>query len=355
MDLFAGLDVSVEETSICVVDNDGKITRETKVPSEPEAIRSALADCADRLGRIGVEASSLGIWLHRELTSAGLPAIVVEARHMRASLSAMRNKTDRNDARGIAQMMRMGWYRAVHVKSDANQRLRTLLANRRLLKRKLIDLENHIRGALRTYGLKVGQVSHSKFEARIHELIEHADYVFEVMIKTMLEVRQAVLEGYDKLHKIVLQAVMHDPVCRRFMTVPGVGPIAALSFKVSVDDPLRFARSRTVGAHFGLTPRRHQSGTSIDFAGHITKMGDVNTRGALCEAAASLLLRSKRWSALKAWGMRIAKRASMMCAIVAVARKLAAILHRMWIDGSEFQWTAGAKITEKVKLKPANA
>jgi transposase len=353
--MFVGLDISLDETSVCIVDGDGKVTRETKVATEPQAIRAALESCADRVGRIGVEASSLGIWLHRELTAAGLPVIVVEARHMRVSLSAMRNKTDRNDARGIAQMMRMGWYRAVHVKSDENQRMRTLLANRRLLKRKLIDMENHIRGALRTYGLKVGQVSRGRYEDRVRELLEGADYVFELMIMTMLEVRKTVLEGYDKLHKIVLQVVLHDPLCRRFMMVPGVGPIAALSFKVAVDNPQRFAKSRTVGAHFGLTPRRHQSGTSIDFAGHITKMGDINARGALCEAAASLLLRSKRWSALKAWGMRIAKRSSMMCAIIAVARKLASILHRMWIDGTEFQWTAGAKITEKVKLTPAIA
>src|SRR6185312_223478 len=226
-----------------------------------------------RLCRIGIEASSLGIWLHRELTAAGLPVIVVEARHMRVSLSAMRNKTDRNDARGIAHMMRMGWYRAVHVKSDENQRMRTLLANRRLLKRKLIDMENHIRGALRTYGMKVGQVSRSSFDDRVRELLDGGDYVFGVMISTMLEVRKTVLEGYNQLHKIVLQVVLHDPLCRRFMMVPGVGPIAALSFKVAVDDPRRFTRSRTVGAHFGLTPRRHQSGTSIDFAGHITKMG----------------------------------------------------------------------------------
>jgi transposase len=355
MEMHVGLDVSLDETSVCIVDSDGKVVREAKVATEPEAIRSALESYADRMGRIGIEASSLGIWLHRELTAVGLPVIVVEARHMRVSLSAMRNKTDRNDARGIAHMMRMGWYRSVHVKSDENQRMRTLLSNRRLLKRKLVDMENHIRGALRTYGMKVGQVSRLNFDDRVRELLDGSDYIFGVMISTMLEVRKTVLEGYNQLHKIVLQVVLHDPLCRRFMMVPGVGPIAALSFKVAVDNPQRFTRSRTVGAHFGLTPRRHQSGTSIDFAGHITKMGDINARGALCEAAASLLLRSKRWSALKAWGMRIAKRASMMCAIVAVARKLAAILHRMWIDGTEFQWTAGAKITEKVRLKPATA
>jgi transposase len=265
----------------------------------------------------------------------------------------MRNKTDRNDARGIAQLMRLGWYRAVHVKNVETQKLRTLLSNRKLLKRKLVDLENHIRGALRTYGLRVGPVSRGEFETRIRELIEHADCVFETMITTMLEVRRAVHQGFEKLHKVLLQVVGHDALCRRFMTVPGVGPVAALSFRVGVDDPHRFARSRTVGAHFGLTPRRHQSGTSIDFEGHISKRGDLGVREALCEAAASLLLRVKKWSALKAWGMKIVKRSSMMCAIVAVARKLAAILHRMWIDGTDFQWTAGARITPAMRLKLA--
>jgi transposase len=353
MEYFAGLDVGLEETSVCLVDDKGKTTYETKVVTDPEALRSALEGYADRLGRVGLEASSLGTWLHRELQAMGFPVVVVEARQMRSSLSSMRNKTDRNDARGIAQMMRLGWFRAVHVKSIDAQRMQTLLANRRLLKRKLIDIENHVRGALRVYGLRVGQVSRSDYDQRIRELIEGSEAVLGTMIKTMLAVREAVLDGFNELHEMLLGVVKEDKLCRRFMTVPGVGPITALSFKVAIDDPHRFARSRTVGAHLGLTPRRHQSGTSIDIEGHITKQGDINTRGALCEAAASLLLRVRRWSALKAWGMRIAKRSSMMCAIVAVARKLASILHRMWLDGSEFQWSSGAKVTEKMRLKAA--
>lgn len=353
MELFVGMDVAVKESSICIIDKEGKTVREMKVPTDPEAIRSAKPSKAQRLGRIGVEASSIGMWLYRELHAVGLPVIVVEARHMHVSLAAMRNKTDRNDARGIANMMRLGWYRAVHVKNVEMQKMRTLLSNRKLLKRKLVDMENHIRGALRTYGLIVGQVSRGDFETRIRELMAHADYVFTTMIETMLEVRRVVFEGYNKLHKIVLQAVQHDSLCRRFMTVPGVGPVAALSFKVGVDDPFRFRRSRTVGAHFGLTPRRHQSGESIDYEGHITKQGDFNVREALCEAAASMLLRAKSWSALKAWGHKIAKRSSMMCAIVAVARKLASILHRMWIDGTEFRYGMGAKVTPQMRMKRA--
>jgi transposase len=184
-------------------------------------------------------------------------------------------------------------------------------------------------------------------------VFDTADIVFSTMIETMLDVRRAIFDGYAKLHRVLLQVVQHDQTCRRLMTVPGVGPVAALSFKVGVDDPLRFTRSRTVGAHFGLTPRRHQSGTSIDYEGRITKQGDVSVREALCEAAASLLLRVRKWSALCAWGLRVAKRSSMLCAIVAVARKLAGILHRMWIDGSDFKIGFGAKVTQRLKLKPA--
>ena len=353
MKLYVGLDVGLEETSVCIVDGEGLTVREVKVSTEPAAIRSAVEGYADRLDRVGVEASSLGIWLYRELQPTGVPVIVVEARHMRVSLSTMRNKTDRNDARGIAHMMRLGWYRAVHVKNIDMQRMRTLLTNRKLLKRKLVDLENHVRGALRAYGLLVGAVARGAYEARIRELIERSDPIFVMSIQVMLDVRRAILEGYDRLHRVLLQVVQHDPVCRRLMTVPGVGPVVALSFKVGVDDPHRFARSRTVGAHFGLTPKRHQSGTSIDFEGRISKQGDISVREALCEAAASLLLRVRKWSALRAWGRRLAKRSSMLCAIAAVARKLAGILHRMWVSETDFHVGFGAKVTQRLRLKPA--
>jgi len=354
MELHVGLDVALESTSVCIVDGTGGKVLETTALSEPEAICIAIRPHVADIVRIGIEASAIGMWLARELKAEGLPVTVVETRHMRSALSAMRNKTDRNDAHGIAQMMRMGWFRSVHVKPVETQRLKTFLANRRLLKRKLIDLQNHIRGALRVHGLKVGTVAAGRFDGRVRELIEdHGDYLFRTMIESMLEVRAVLFESFGKLHRMLLLIVKHDEVCRRLMTVPGVGPVAALSFRVSIDDPHRFSRSRTVGAHLGLTPRRYQSGTSVDWGGRILRMGDVDARAALCEAAASLLLRVQRYSALKAWGMRIAKRSGMMCAIVAVARKLAVILHRMWIDETEFSWKSGATITEKRRRDPA--
>lgn len=355
MEVHVGLDVSLDETSVCLVDTAGHKIMETTVLSDPATVCEALKPHVTGIARIGIEASSLGVWLARELKAEGLPVTVVEARHMRASLSAMRNKTDRNDAHGIAQMMRMGWFRAVHIKGDDTQQLKSFLANRRLLKRKLIDLQNHIRGILRAHGLRVGAAGSSAFDGRVRELIENTDHMFRVMLESLLDVRNAMLESFGKLHSLLLQIVKHDPVCRRFMTVPGVGPVAALSFKVTIEDPRRFKRSRTVGAHLGLTPRRYQSGTSVDRHGGISKMGDVDARSALCEAAASLILRVKSYSALKAWAMRIAKRGSTLCAIVAVARKMAVILHRLWIDDAEFNWMKGAQITEKRRLNPKHA
>lgn len=192
---YAGLDISLDETSLCIVTADGKVVKETKIDTDPDALAKALSDANVLLKRVGMEASSLGGWLHAELTDRGFACIVVEARHMRSAPNAQRNKTDRNDALGIAQMMRMGWFQAVHVKSPEAQRLRLLLANRRLLKRKLVDLENHIRGALRAFGLKVGPVARGAYEGRIRELIDGADGPLTSFIATMLEVRRAIMSG----------------------------------------------------------------------------------------------------------------------------------------------------------------
>lgn len=352
MNVYIGLDVSLEETYYCVINQAGERLKESKTVTDLVAVAEALEPFRIGLQRVGLEASSIGGWLAAELKEMGFPAIVVEARHMRTALNAQRNKTDRNDARGIAEMMRLGWYRAVYVKSPESQRLRMLLSNRKLLKRKLIDIENHIRGSLRAFGLFMGQVSRGKFEARARELMADLSGDIDTFIDTMLAVRRGMLDGYKALHAILIRIVRDDPVCRRFMSVPGVGPITALSFKAGVDDPLRFTRPRTVGAHFGLTPRRWQSGT-IDRDGGITKQGDREVRTALCEAAASLLLRVRHWSALRVWGLRLAKRTSMMNAIVAVARKLASILHRLWLDGAEFHIGKGANVKRKL-LKPVN-
>src|SRR5438128_2395803 len=246
MDYFAGLDVSVKETSVCIVDNAGKIVREARVASEPEALLQVLTNTIYRFKRVGLEAGPLSQWLYSVLAEAGSPVICVETRHMRAMLKVQINKTDRNDARGVAQMMRVGLYRPVHVKTLRSQKRRMLLTHRKLLHSKAIAIENAL--------------------------------------------------------------------------------------------PARFRNSKAVGAVFGLTPSKYQSGES-DRTGRISRCGDEMMRMMLYEAAQSMLLRSAKWSWLKAWAMKIARHRGMKKAIVALARRLAVIMHRMWVDGTEFRWT----------------
>jgi transposase len=336
MGYFAGLDVSLEETAICIVDDAGHIVREARAASEPEALVSFFGSCGMTMERVGLEACSLTAWLHAGLSEAGLPAICIETRQAKAAMGAMPNKTDRNDARGIAQIMRTGWYRAVHVKSPACRSWRALLTARRMVLNKRRDVENGIRALLREVGLKVGTPSRRDFPARVRDLAA-GDPVLASLADSLLSVVEVMTREVEALTKRVLDEVKHEPTCRRLMTVPGVGPLTALAFRATIDQPGRFRTSRDVGAHLGLTPRRYQSGET-DVQGRISRCGDELARTALYEAAHSLLIRSSKPSALRAWGMAIAKRRGMARARVAVARKLSVILHRMWADGSEFRW-----------------
>lgn len=333
---FVGLDVSVKETSICVVKGDGAVILQTRVPSEPQAIVDVLAGPSLAIERIGLEAGPLSEWLYAGLVEAGLPAICVETRHMHAALSAQINKTDRNDALGIAQMMRVGLYKAVHVKTPASQRRRVLLTSRKLLQRKVQDLENELRGILKTFGLKVGVVGKSRFEARVRELVA-GDAVLEAIVIPVLTARAALQAQYDALHRMVLDLARRDPICQRLMTAPGVGPVVALTYRTVIDNPARFAKSRSVGAHIGLTPRMFQSG-EVSRMGRVSRSGDASLRSLMYEAALVLMTGSAKWSSLKAWGIAIARRRGKQKAIVAVGRRLAVILHRMWVDGTDFRW-----------------
>jgi transposase len=340
MDYFAGLDVSVKDTSVCIVDDDGKIVREVKVASEPDALLAVFKSRPYRFKRIGLEAGPLSQWLFSALAEADLPVICVETRHMRAVLKAQINKTDRNDARGIAQMMRVGLYRPVHVKTLRSQKLRMLLTHRKLLQSKAIAVDNDLRGTLRNFGLKVGMVGMARFEARIKELIENLPDL-AALVEPLLIVRRVLRDQIAVLHRRLLAVVRDDEVCRRLMTVPGVGPVVALTYRATVDAPARFRKSKSVGAVFGLTCSRDQSGER-DRPGAISRCGDEMMRAMLYEAAQSMLVRSSRWSWLKAWAMQIAKRRGIKRAIVALARRLAVIMHRIWVDGTEFRWTREA-------------
>jgi transposase len=341
MEYFAGLDVSLEETSICVVDGAGSVVREGRVASEPTAIVAWLGQLGLSIARVGLEAGPLSPWLHGELVAAGLTAICIETRRMRGATLLMAVKTDRVDARAIAHAMRVGWYTVVHVKSEASQELRLLLRNRKTTLEHRVALDNEIRGTLKAFGIKLGKVSEARFGERVESAIKASRPALLEMIGPLLELRVALRRCYAVLHRQVMATVRASAVCQHLMTAPSVGAVVALTYVTGVDDPRRFTRSRAVAPHFGLTPRKYASG-EIDRNGAISKCGDEMVRQALFQAAHTLLTRVKRWSALKAWGMQVAKRRGLRRATVAVARKLAIILHRMWITGEAFSWTAKA-------------
>ena len=354
MDHFAGLDVSVKETSVCIVDDTGRIVREVKVASEPEALLTALKNPSYHFKRIGLEAGPLSQWLFSALAEAELPVVCVETRHMQAVLKAQINKTDRNDARGIAQMMRVGLYRPVHVKTLRSQKLRMMLTHRKLLQSKAIAIENDLRGTLRNFGLKVGIAGKTKFEARIKELVENLPDLAE-LVEPMLVVRRTLREQIVILHRRLLAIVRDDEVCRRLMTTPGVGPVVALTYRATVDVPARFRKSKSVGAVFGLTCSKYQSG-EIDWSGRISRCGDEMMRTMLYEAAQVMLTRTNKWSWLKAWAMQIARRRGMKKAIVALARRLAVILsnpERLWsLSPSETSISSAVNCPVSLSQKP---
>src|SRR5258707_3576915 len=336
MEHYVGLDVS-KQTSICVVNQVGSVVREGVVDSELEAIATFVRSKAPGAVRIGLETGPTATWLWTELKQLGLPVICIDARHAKAVLKMQINKNDRNDAIGMARIMQTGWFKEVHVKDIASNWVRALLASRALLVKIKRDLENHVRGLLKNLGLVIGRATFNVFAARAEELIEdRPDLV--AAVRPLLEARNAVEQQVSELDRKVMKLARRDAQVQRFMTVPGVGPITALAFKATIDDPGRFARSRSVGAYVGLTSRRHASG-EIDWSGCISKYGDAMLSSYLFEAAGVLLTRVPKWSAVKAWGVRLAKRNGLRKAKVAVARKLAVILHRMWIDGTEFNWS----------------
>jgi transposase len=336
MDHYVGIDVSLELSSVCILDAAGQIVKEAKVASEPEALTTFLTRLGLPLTRIGLEAGPLSQWLHAALVKAGFETVLLETRHVKAALSAMIVKTDRRDARGIAQLLRMGWFRPVHCKSAPAQEVRALLVARKQLQAKMRDVELSLRGLLRGFGLKVGEISKGQYAARVRSLVVgHA--MLEQIAEAMLQAREALRTEFGKLHRTMLAIVRADEVCRRLMSVPGVGALVAVTFTSGVDAPERFARSRAVGAHFGLTPKKYQSGET-DITGAVSRVGDVMVRTALYEAAHIMLTRAVRFSTLKRWALEVARRRGMRRAKVALARKLAGILHRMWVEGTTFRW-----------------
>jgi transposase len=333
---YVGLDVSLKFTHVCVMDQEQKVVAQAKVETDFEAIALYLHDLKLTYHRVGLETGTTAQWLYAGLARAGLPVFCLDARKVKSFLKLeTTNKNDRNDAKGIARMMVFGTPHIVHVKSEHAQRMRALLAARKTVQSKMIDMELFVRGNIRQFGLKLGVVTRPKWEERVRELIAE-DQFLSALLEPVLLCWRTMRAQLAVLQKQILRITRDDPTCRLLMTCPGVGPVVSLSFKSAIDIPERFTSSQSVGAALGLTPKQNQSG-EINVNGRISKAGDEALRSLLVEAAMTVL-RGPRNSWLRAWGLQVAKRRGMQRAAVAVARKLAVVLHRMWMDNTEFRW-----------------
>ena len=341
---YVGMDVSLEEVSICVLNEEGRVLVRGTTPTDPTAIAAFITEHAPEVVRIVHESGQISIWLTRALRALGAPVICIDARMAHKALSARPNKSDKTDAEGLAHLARSGWYQEVHVKSEVSDRLRTLIGARDRLLRIRRDIEGHVRGVLKTYGIRLAPVTSARNRAGFRDQVRavaEGDPVLEVVAASFIVAHEAICRECAAIEEELVTLARGSALARRLMTVPGVGPIVALSFMATIDDASRFSKSSQVGAYLGLTPRRHQSG-EVDHSGRISKCGDAAMRALLVEAASSLITRVKRFSPLKSWAVRLAARKGFKKAAVATARKLAVILHRMWCDGTTFVWAREA-------------
>lgn len=336
MKQYVGLDVSQKETAVCVVDDVGRIVYEGTAKSDPGTLTELLHKRAPHAERIGFETGAMASWLWHELRRVAFPVVCIDARHAHAALSVRMNKSDQNDAHGLAELVRVGWYREVKVKSEESQRIRAILVARSRLVGIRRDIENQVRSMIKEYGLLFRRAIGLQFRHRVIELLGDNHQLRDV-VEPLLSIHEHVCQQQRKVDDEVRRLAKSDETTRRLMTVPGVGVVTALTFRHTIDDPSRFRSASTVGAYLGLTPRRNQSGET-DSNGRISRWGDRLLRTYLFEAANVLLYRTKKWSSLKTWGTKLAKRIGMKKAKVAIARKIAVILHCIWVDGTSFEW-----------------
>jgi transposase len=337
MTIYAGLDVSDKTTHICVVDAEGAVVRRDVVATDPDVLAKWLGKHCSGVQRIVLETGPLSTFLYHGLIERKLPVICICARHAKKALSARINKSDVNDAESLAQLCRTGWFKAIHMKAGATHIDRAALKIRGQLVTSRNAMANQLRGMLKLFGLRMGMVTTpNKRRERLDTLFGQRPDLRPVFIP-LVESIEALEVHIAKSGKLLSLRAGNDRICARLMSVPGVGPITALAFKASVEDPGRFARSSDVGAYAGLVPRRNQSGER-DYKGHISKAGDAMLRHALYEAANSILARLKRPCALADWGKRLAEAKGPKRARVAVARKLSALLHTLWQSETEFCW-----------------
>lgn len=339
MDDYIGLDVSMKETAVSIR-RDGKRVWRGKCLSDPAAVATLLRKHASSPARVVFETGPLSVWFYHALCEEGLPAICIDARHAKAALDMAANKTDANDADGLAHLAEVGFYREVRVKGFDSMLTRTLVAARTKLVRIKTELSNQIRGLMKTFGLVVPAGKGSRFEAHVRELLaDRADLA--AIIMPLLDVWLSMRLQVAELGRRLVFDARRSEACQLLMSIPGVGAVTAISFATAIEDPANFRSSRSVGAWLGLTTRRYQSG-QVDYDGHISKRGDRHVRSLLYEAATVILTRSSADSALRTWGLKLRERIGFKRAAIAVARKLAVTMHAMLRSGEMFDRTAGA-------------
>jgi transposase len=325
----------MEETHVCVVDRDGEVVREMKVPSTPADIEVALAS-APACRRVVFETGRMAPMLYHGLIECGVPVVCIESRQAYQALKSLTtHKTDRNDARGLAHLARTGFFKPVHVKSLPAHAVRSLIIARKKLVGQRVTLENQIRGLAVVFGVRLPRGLSPTF---IEQALRASEGItgLSVAMRGLIAARDAVLAAVGAIDADIKKMVRASDACRRLMTIPGVGQLTALAFTAAVDDPERFKRSRDIGAYLGLVPRRYQSG-EVDYTGSISKCGDRRVRTLLYEAANVMLTRYKGPLKLKDWALAIAKRSTMRKARIALARRLAIIMHAMLRHGTEFK------------------
>lgn len=343
---YIGLDVSMKETSICIVTEKGKLVYQGTEQTNPSLLAKHIQERNLVIEKIGIESGSMSHWLVSGMQKLGLPAICIDARQMSKVLSVKVNKTDKNDAQGIAEAMRCGYYREVSLKTQSNVEAATLLAARKMLVQHKVDLKNGIRGLLKTYGICISAKGKKSFLDKVKDiLIQQMPYV-QLSIEALLKAIVTIEIEIAALDKAIKELASGDADVRLLMTVPGVGVITALSFKVTIGDPVRFQDSRQVGAYLGLTPKQYSSG-EMHKQGSISKSGNTAMRSLLVEAGIVMLTRTKSWCKPKAWALKLSRKKGTKKAAVALGRKLAVIMHRMLITREIFHMGSPEKQEDK--------
>jgi len=353
MKYYVGLDVSMKETFICIIDETGTIINQGRKKTEPQLIAEYLKKFNLAIDKVGIESGSLSHWLCEELKKLDIPAICIDARKMAAVLSVQINKTDKNDARGIADAMRCKMYTQVAAKSQRSIEIGTLMGSRRILVEQKVKVTNSIRGFLKTYGIRLPSSGEESFTQMVKGSLPDKHEIANEGIDALLVCFEKLREEIKKLTRKIETLAREDEDVKRLMTIPGIGPITAMAYKIEIDDTNRFGNSRAVGAYLGMTPKQYSSG-EIKRQGKISKCGSIEVRGLLNEAATVILTRSRRWSKLKAWGLKIYRKHGFKKACMAVGRKLAVIMHAMWMDQTNFIYGEQKEDTDKTEQKIAD-